>query len=133
MGAAIETGGKEYASYALFETFPLSFAFILFYVSSAFICFVTSADSNTTAMAAISSTGISPENPEGNFWIKVLWGVSVGTVAWVMISFADIEGIKIISTLGGFPAAILILLIIASLTRVVFNYRFFDRVSKPNA
>ncbi len=128
LAGAIKNRGNEFASYAVFETFPLAIVIIVFYVSSAFICFVTSADSNTTAMAAISSTGISPENPEGNLWIKVLWGVSVGTVAWVMISFADIEGIKMISNLGGFPAALLMLLIIASLMRVVLNHEKLTRV-----
>ena len=127
LAAAIDQGGTEYASYAVFETFPFSIAIILFYVASAFICFVTSADSNTTAMAAISSTGISPDNPEGNLYIKILWGVSVGTVAWVMISFADTEGIKMISNLGGFPAAILMLFIIASLTLVLFRHETLNK------
>jgi choline-glycine betaine transporter len=121
-----QAGGSAAVSYAVFKQFPFSTAMIIFYMVSAFVCFVTSSDSNMSAMASISSTGISPDNPEGNQWLKIVWGVTVGTVAWVMISFASgaegtdgTEGIKTLSTLGGFPAAMLELLIIGALVRVV--------------
>jgi len=119
-----QASGEEAVSYAVFEKFRFSTAIILFYMVSGFVCFVTSSDSNMSAMASISSTGISPDNPEGNRWLKIVWGVSVGTVAWVMISYAGgTEGIKKLSNLGGFPAAILQLFIIASLVRVVLSHR----------
>ena len=125
--------GAEFVTYEVFKVFPLALGITAFYVLSLFVCFVTSADSNTTAMAAISSTGISPENPEGNIVIKIAWGVTVGTVAWVMISFADVEGIKIISTLGGFPAAILLLLVIGSLLKILLNFEEMDIVDCDGA
>jgi len=83
-------------------------------------------------MAAISSTGISPENPEGNIVVKILWGTTVGTVAWVMISFADVDGVKIISTLGGFPAAFLLLLVVGSLVTILLNYKELNVVDKKS-
>ena len=122
--AVLEAGGEQAVSYAVFEKFPFSNVVIVFYMVSAFICFVTSSDSNMSAMASISSTGISPENPEGNPWLKIVWGATVGTVAWVMISFTGgTDGIKILSNLGGFPAAILELLIIVSLAKVVLFHQ----------
>ena len=124
--------GAEFVTYEVFKTFPLAIGVIAFYVTSLIICFVTSADSNTTAMAAISSSGISPENPEGNLVVKILWGLTVGTVAWVMISFADVEGIKTISTLGGFPASFLLLLVIGSLIKILFNYDQMNLVDQNN-
>lgn len=121
------SGGAEFVTYKVFETFPFAVGVITFYVLSLFICFVTSADSNTTAMAAISSTGITPENPEGNLVVKIAWGATVGVVAWVMISFAGgVEGIKIISTLGGFPAALLFVIIIGALVRIVMKHEQLD-------
>ena len=130
-GAALyevmEEGGTAAVSYAVFKQFPLPIAVTIFYMVSAFVCFVTSSDSNMSAMASISSTGISPENPEGNQWLKIVWGATVGTVAWVMISLTGgTDGIKILSNLGGFPAALLELMIIGSLVRVVL---FHDRLS----
>lgn len=122
----------ESASYAVFETFPLAGIIIVFYLASTFICFVTSADSNTTAMTNISSSGISPENPEGNPWLKIIWGVSVGTISWVMISYADVEGIRILSSLGGFPAAILISFVVASLVKVVIDPQRYNLVDRSD-
>ncbi len=127
-------GGAEFVTYKVFETFPFALGVIAFYVVSLFICFVTSADSNTTAMAAISSTGISPENPEGNVVVKIAWGATVGVVAWVMISFAGgadgVEGIKIIATLGGFPAALLFVFVIGSLIRIVLKHEELNIVDR---
>ena len=122
--------GYAFVTFEVFKTFPLAQGVIAFYVISLFICFVTSADSNTSAMAAISSTGISPDNPEGNIVVKVLWGTTVGTVAWVMISFAKVDGVKIISTLGGFPAAILLVLIIGSLIKILLNHERLNVVDQ---
>jgi len=131
----LQSDGSAAVSYAVFKQFPFSMAMIIFYMVSAFVCFVTSSDSNMSAMASISSTGISPDNPEGNPRLKIIWGVTVGTVAWVMISFASgaegtdgTEGIKTLSTLGGFPAAILELLIIGALVRVVLFHEQLTEV-----
>jgi glycine betaine transporter len=126
-----ETQGAEAVSFELFKQFPGSTVLIVFYMFSAFVCFVTSSDSNMSAMSAISSTGISPKNPEGNKWLKIVWGLTVGTVSWIMICFAGgVEGVKMLSNLGGFPAAFLELLVIAALLRVVFFHRSLNVVDR---
>ena len=84
----IATKGHESVSIAVLNQFPFAVGLVSFYLLSAFICFVTSSDSNMSAMASVSSTGISPDNPEGNSWLKIVWGVTVGMVAWIMICFA---------------------------------------------
>ncbi|MFT5302909.1 MAG: glycine betaine transporter [Mariniblastus sp.] len=126
-----ETQGAEAVSFELFKQFPGSTVLIVFYMFSAFVCFVTSSDSNMSAMSAISSTGISPKNPEGNKWLKIVWGLTVGTVSWIMICFAGgVEGVKMLSNLGGFPTAFLELLVIAALLRVVFFHRSLNVVDR---
>ncbi len=120
----IENKGHETVSYEVFKQFPWATALIVFYMFSGFVCFVTSSDSNMSAMSAISSSGISPEDPEGKRWLKIVWGLSVGAVAWIMISFTGgVDGVKMLSNLGGFPAAFLELLIIGALVVVVINHR----------
>ena len=127
----VTDGREEFIAFAVFKTFPFANVLIVFYMCSAFVCFVTSSDSNVSAMAGISSTGISPENPEGNPWLKVVWGVVVGSVAWIMISFAGgVEGVKILSNLGGFPAAILQVFIIISLSIVVWKHADLDQTKQ---
>ncbi|MFK7769337.1 MAG: BCCT family transporter [Mariniblastus sp.] len=125
--------GAEAVSFAMFKQFPLANVLIIFYMFSAFVCFVTSSDSNMSAMASISSTGISPQNPEGNKWLKIIWGVSVGAVAWIMISFTGgVKGVKMLSNLGGFPAAFLELFIIAALIRVVIFHKSLNLIDQDD-
>lgn len=80
-----------------------------------------------TAMGGISSTGISPKSPEPGAGIKVVWGVTIGLVAWVMISFAKIDGIKMLSNLGGAPAVIIELLVVVGLVKVARNPEKYDK------
>ncbi len=126
--------GPENVTYEVFRQLPLSFLMTAFYLISAFICFVTSADSNTTAMASISGRHASEADPEGALAVKVLWGVAVGTVAFVMIAFVggegsqSVEGIKTISVIGGFPVSILFILVVIAMMRVVVQHRQFSRV-----
>ena len=123
--------GAASVSFEVFKQFPLATGLIVFYMFSAFVCFVTSSDSNMSAMASISSTGISPENPEGPKWLKIVWGISVGLVSWIMICFAGgVEGVKMLSNLGGFPAAFLELLIIAALLRVVLFHKSLNLIDQ---
>lgn len=131
LNAVLTEQGSEAVSYSVFKQFPIATVLIVFYMFSAFVCFVTSSDSNMSAMSSISSTGITPENPEGNKWLKIVWGLTVGTVAWIMISFTGgVEGVKMLSNLGGFPAAFLELLIIASLSWVVLNHQKLNIVDQ---
>ncbi len=126
LSKAMQQQGAEAVSFAVISALPWGSVLTVFYVLSAFVCFVTSADSNTTAMASLSSQGVTLENPEAKTWLKVVWGTLVGTVAWVMISFADVEGVKILSYLGGFPAACLLLFVIVALFRVSLNPEQYD-------
>lgn len=104
----------------------MSSIIIPFYLFIVFISFVTAADSNISAMGGISSTGISPESPEPSLMIKVIWGLSVGTIGWIMISFAKIDGIKMLSNLGGIPAIILELLVVFALIKVARSPEKYD-------
>lgn len=97
-------------SFELLKHYPLSALSGLFFFLSVYISFVTAADSNTTAMSALSSEGISPASPEAPFRIKIAWGLLIGMVTWIMISFSGegagkgLDGIRILSNLGGLPA-----------------------------
>lgn len=132
LSQAMAQDGPEAVSFVLISNMQWGQALVIFYVLSAFVCFVTSADSNTTAMASLSSTGVTLEQPEAKTWLKIVWGTLVGTVAWVMISFADIEGVKILSYLGGFPAACLLVLVVISLFRVSLNPNRFNTIERDN-
>jgi choline-glycine betaine transporter len=76
----------------------------IFLLLMIFISYVTAADSNISAMSAICTKGIQPDNPEAPIGLKILWGSIIGFIAWVMITNAGVDGIKMLCVLGGFPA-----------------------------
>lgn len=122
---SLQTNGPESIIYLLFEMMPFSKLISFIFLFIVFLSFVTASDSNTSAMSGISTVGISPENAEAPFFIKMLWGITIGLVAWIMISFAGIDGIKTISAIGGFPVLILMILILISWIKILFKKDFF--------
>jgi choline-glycine betaine transporter len=121
----IKTSGVEAALYALFGKLSVSPVIktgaIGLVVITAFLAYVTSAEANTSAMAAMSTQGISPESPEAPILVKILWGVCIGLTAWIMVTRQGVDGIKTISVLGGVPCLFLILLILGSWGRILFS------------
>jgi len=86
-----------------------------------FVSFITSAAAVTTTMGGLCSSGVSPESPEARPWLKVFWGTLVGVVAWIMVTFANVEamrdevhktrdeidGIRMLSNLAGVPTLLI--------------------------
>jgi len=86
-----------------------------------FISYVTAADSNTTAMSALCTKGITPESPEAPINLKLLCGLTIAFIAWVMITYAGLNGIRILSVLGGFPILFLCMWVVVSMLRLSFR------------
>ena len=122
----VNTQGAEAAAYFVFQNLPLASIVIPVFVITMFISFVTAADSMTTAMSGLCSTGISPESPEAKKWVKIVWGLIMGTVAWIMMTYRGLDGIKMVNTFGGFPAVILEILIGVSLLKFLRNPKKYD-------
>ncbi|MEM1323938.1 MAG: BCCT family transporter [Bacteroidota bacterium] len=113
------TEGEQKIMYEVLSELPLGQFASIFTLIIIFISYVTAADSNISAMSAISSRGISPENPEAPLWIKTVWGGLIGTIAWVMITSAGIDGIRLLSILGGFPALFIMIVVAGGLLRLL--------------
>lgn len=117
--ALLHTLGPESIIYKVLSAFPVSKVLVLLFLISMFISYVTAADSNTEAMSGISTEGLSPDSPNPPSYIKYLWGIVVGAVAWVMITFSGIDGVKMLSNLGGLPALFLLILCCVSMLWLV--------------
>lgn len=117
--AALTENGPEAVIYVLLDTLPLKELTPWAFLVLVYLSYVTAADSNVSAMSALCVRGITPENAEAPLFVKLLWGIIIGTMSWVMISFAGIDGIRLLSTLGGFPAMFLMILAGGSLLRLV--------------
>lgn len=110
--------GAESVVYLVFDQLPLPMLVIPFYLFIVFISFVTASDSNTNAMAGLCTRGITQDDQKSPAWIKVVWGVSIALMTWVLISFAGIDGIKAASNLGGFPNMFLVIIMIIGLLKI---------------
>lgn len=120
LGEVLSQKGPEAVIFQVFESVPLSKLVAGVFLFTAFLSYITAADSNTEAMSGISSTGISPSSPSPSVGIKIAWGLTIGAVAFVMVKLAGIGGIKMLSNLGGLPALFLIVAINIGLIKLLF-------------
>lgn len=120
LGEVLSQKGPEAIIFQVFESVPMSRIIAGVFLFTAFLSYVTAADSNTEAMSGISSTGISPSSPSPSIGIKIIWGLTIGAVAFVMVKLAGIGGIKMLSNLGGLPALFLIVAINIGLIKLLF-------------
>ncbi|MBD3896525.1 BCCT family transporter [Halomonas sp. ML-15] len=110
LNAVLEDRGIEHLLYTLFRELPLAGLWIPLLLFIAFISYVTVADSNTDAIGNLCTRGLTADSDlNTGLPMKVLWGVIVGVVSWVMVSFVGIDGVKMLSNLGGLPAMLIIL------------------------
>ena len=113
--------GPESIIYGIFERLPGVEWVSVVFLFIVFLSYVTAADSNTSAMSGISMNAAALHGGEAPLWVKVSWGILIGLVTWVMIAYDDINGLRIISTLGGFPALPLLLLVMLALGRMMLQ------------
>ena len=113
--------GAESVSFSVLEKLPFAGVVIPFFLAVVFVAFVTAADSNTTAMAGMSTNGANPEDGDAPIRIKLIWGVTVGALALSMLWLSGIEGIKNLSYLGGFPALLFEIAVAVSLVALLFR------------
>jgi choline-glycine betaine transporter len=124
----LEQQGPESLIYVVMNTFPGGFWISILFFIAVFISFVTAADSTTIAMGALSTKGLAPENPDPPSVMKILWGVLVGAVSLIMVGFAGINGIKMLSTIGGFPISIV--MIAVAVAAIYLAMKSFQKESR---
>lgn len=121
--------GSAAAAYAVLGNLPFAELIIGIYLIAVIISFITATDSTTNAMASICTTGITEGTQEASLFIKVTWGVIIGAVSLIFITTLGIDGIKMLSYLGGFPALFIGVLSAVSLIYIMRNPAKYDVVS----
>ncbi len=116
----MKTNGEESVMYAVLNELTLGKLVSYLVVFTIFLSYVTAADSNISAMSSISSKEVNAQNGEAPTVIKVIWGVLIGGLTYTMISTKGIDGIRILSVLGGFPAMFVVILASFSLLKFLF-------------
>ncbi|MEO1014091.1 MAG: BCCT family transporter [Pseudomonadota bacterium] len=121
MTAALEARGPEGVIYAVLGELPLAAIMGAIFLFTTFISFVTAMDSNTHSIASVCSPASrqSDEAPGEGLWIKIFWGVLIGAVAWLMTATNGIDGVRMLSNLGGAPGMLIIFGSVVALVRLM--------------
>lgn len=118
----INEQGVEAAMFAFLGYLPLAKIIIPIFFVTIVLSFVTAADSMTSTVSLIS-TSEETENQEAPGVIKIAWGIVMGLIAWLVVSFAKIDGIKMVATVAGIPAAFLVVVQVFSVWKMVKNHK----------
>ena len=129
---ALNQQGPEAVIYAVFEALPLAGFVAAAFVLLTFVSFVTAMDSNTHSITGVC---LKPEAPGGQhgkpaLLLKVFWGGLMGAVAWVMTSTTGIDGVRMLSNLGGLPG--LFILVAMGGVIITMRLRWFDEIKSAS-
>lgn len=120
----MQAKGEESVMYSLLSSIPFSQITIPLTLFLMFLSYVTAADSNISAMSKMSENNT--DTDEASTFTKVIWGVVIGSLTYIMLSTKGLDGIKILSVLGGFPALFIILFAGINLCRMLLDKKSIE-------
>ncbi|MBN3519148.1 BCCT family transporter [Algoriphagus lutimaris] len=116
-----QTSGPESIIYQVFEDLGYFKLFSYLFILAIFISYVTAADSSTDALASLSMKKINKDPFQSDTNLKIIWGTLIAFLAWIMILFSGIDGVRILSVIAGVPALFFLLIVTVSLFLLVLN------------
>lgn len=125
-GDILTNKGPEMVNYAFFGHLPLGTIISAIFVVIAYLTYVAGADAMCSTLAGLSTFGISPDSPEPPAILKIIWGIILGAVAWITMSFAGLDGLKALSNMGGIPTLIFLAPVTYALMKVAWNPYKYD-------
>ncbi len=124
--ASYAESGAENIPYLILGNLPLSQLTIPLFLILIFLTIVTAANGNTSAMAGLSTFGVSPDAPEPPKFLKIIWALVVPAIAYIMISLIGLNGVKVVANFGGVVAVIIQAGALASLLILIKNHQRFN-------
>ena len=129
--AAINEGGAVAGIWEFLKQIPLGFIIIPVIILALIAAFSTTADTMSTTIAALCTKG-ARHDEEPAVWQKIVWGVSIGVIACVMVAFGGgaqgVDGVKYLAACGGFVVLAVFILQVAAAYKVFF----FDPETKKD-
>lgn len=125
--AAHDAGGPEAVLLAL----PMSTLLVPILIALSFLSFVTAADSNTEAIAMICEkpnheTEANPK-PKTRPILKIIWVSLLVSTAWTMVAYSGIDGVRMLSNLGGLPALFVVIALNITLIKLSLKPKLLDQ------
>lgn len=124
LNEALRKNGAESVIYIFFDGLPGAIFWILAFVVLSFLCFVTAADSNTEAIASVCQesdtqhTMDEEDHQPTTLKLKIIWASVIGLISWVMVTFSGVDGVRMLSNLGGLPALFVVVLMNIALIKM---------------
>ncbi|MDR1296499.1 MAG: BCCT family transporter [Deltaproteobacteria bacterium] len=134
--SVIKNSGAVAGLWAFLANLPLSQVLIPVVMLTLILSFSTAADSMTTTIALLCSRKVI-QGEEPAAWQKILWGVTIGAVAFLMVAFAGgvqgVDGVKYLAAAGGAMVLfVFILQVFSALKSFFFDKLDEDVVDLPN-
>ncbi|MGO3738284.1 BCCT family transporter [Marinomonas foliarum] len=107
----------------LMQDLPGSIFFIAFFLIMSFVSYVTASDSAIDAIAGtcVESSNEQGEEPKSPLFIKLVWGGIIALLACIMTINSGLDGLKLVSTIGGFLGMIIAVCAQIFLLRLCFS------------
>jgi choline-glycine betaine transporter len=113
LAGLMDEKGMEVLMLKAFDFLPLSTIVRPIMILAILVSFVTLADSMTSTVSMLSTTGYKQNSTEEPpIKLKVFWGVLMGATAVVFLFNGGLEGIKVVKTIAGIPILFLELLML---------------------
>ncbi len=129
--------GIEAVMFEALKSLPLTQVVVPVLLVLAFVSYVTAADSNTEAIAQICRRheGELPgeESVASGSALKMVWVVLLAATAWIMVAFAGVDGVRMLSNVGGLPALFIVIGLQASLIRMAFSAKTIGKADYLSA
>lgn len=123
LGNVLINSGAEAAIFKFLEAFPMSGIIIPLFIAVLFISLVTACDSTTASMSNLCYSGIDKAEDEAGIKIKIFWGVLIGLLGFIMLSTSGIDGIKILSNIGGLPGLLIQIVTALSVIKLILTFK----------
>ena len=127
----LDANGPESVMFRALGELPLSALMIPVLLLLSFISYVTAADSNTEAISQICKTHTQPmsevdETEPSAPRLKILWVILLCLLAWIMVAFSGIDGVRMLSNVGGLQALFVVLGLQVCLLRMMLQSKALD-------
>lgn len=120
---SIQDGGAVSGIWYFLQAIPMGKILVPVIIITLIAAFSTTADTMSTTIAALCTEG-AKHDEEPALWQKVVWGVSIGAIAAIMVAFGGgeqgVDGVKYLAACGGFVVLAIFILQVAAAVKVFF-------------
>ncbi|WP_342596220.1 BCCT family transporter [Salinicola lusitanus] len=126
LAAIIKQDGAVAGLWGFLHQLPLAWLLVPATILALILSFATAADSMSATIATICTRGMTADDESPTFQ-KILWGVSISVIAFVMVAFGGgeqgVDGIKYLAAAGGFFVVFLFVLVLAASVKALIYGR----------